>query len=217
MEDTFGARGRYWSEKAPFLSRWLWVLFWLVIPQSLASLLSGNILPAEYDGLLLLGQAFQLIYYLGCGLVLLKLSPLLSRYRTAGVCYAAGGVVSAAAALLPVSDDAGGLAMAVSLASLLGTLALLAAEYQECMGHSELVEELNPDLSRQWRRLWKLFIGCYAALFVSVLLLAFSALLALFVTLAGTLGLLAVMILKLIYLYRTTSLFRRLAREIPEP
>ena len=192
------------------------MLFWLVIPQSLASLLSGNILPAEYDGLLLLGQAFQLIYYLGCGLVLLKLSPLLSRYRTAGVCYVAGGVVSAAA-LLPVSDDAGGLAMAVSLATLLGTLALLAAEYQECMGHSELVEELSPDLSRQWRRLWKLFIGCYAALFVSVMLLFVSALLALFVTLAGTLGLLAVMILKLIYLYRTASLFRRLAREIPEP
>lgn len=217
MEDTFGARGRYWSEKAPFLSRWLWVLFWLVIPQSLASLLSGSILPAEYAGLLLLGQAFQLIYYLGCGLVLLKLSPLLSRYRTAGICYVAGGVVSAAAALFPVSDDASGLAMAVSLASLLGTLALLAAEYQECMGHSELVEELNPDLSRQWRRLWKLFIGCYAALFVSVLLLFVSALLGLFVTLAGTLGLLAVMILKLIYLYRTASFFRRLAREAPEP
>lgn len=218
MEDTFSPvpHNQYWSEKAPFLSKWLWLLFWLVIPQALASLLSGDVIPADYSALLLLGKIFQLIYYLGCGLVLLKLSPILDRYRTSGICYLAGGVVTIATDLLPVSDETSTLALLVSLAGLLGVLALLAAEYQECMGHSELLEDVNLDLSRQWKKLWKLFIGCYAALFVSVLLLFVSALLGLFVTLAGTLGLLAVMILKLIYLYRTAMFFRRFPRETPE-
>ena len=210
MEDSFGAaaRNQRWSEKAPFLSKWLWLLFWLVIPQALASLLSGNVIPADYSALLLLGKIFQLIYYLGCGLVMLKLSPILSRYRTAGLCYLIGGVVTTATDLLPVSDETSTLALWISLAGLLGVLLLLAAEYQECMGHSELLEDLNLDLSRQWKKLWKLFIGCYAALFVSVMLLFVSALLGLFVTLAATLGLLAVMIVKLIYLYRTAMFFR---------
>ena len=210
MEDSFGAaaRNQRWSEKAPFLSKWLWLLFWLVIPQALASLLSGNVIPADYSALLLLGKIFQLIYYLGCGLVMLKLSPILSRYRTAGLCYLIGGVVTTATDLLPVSDETSTLALWISLAGLLGLLLLLAAEYQECMGHSELLEDLNLDLPRQWKKLWKLFIGCYAALFVSVMLLFVSALLGLFVTLAGTLGLLAVMIVKLIYLYRTAMFFR---------
>lgn len=211
MEDSFGAaaRNQRWSEKAPFLSKWLWLLFWLVIPQALASLLSGNVIPADYSALLLLGKIFQLIYYLGCGLVMLKLSPILSRYRTAGLCYLIGGVVTTATDLLPVSDETSTLALWISLVGLLGVLLLLAAEYQECMGHSELLEDLNLDLSRQWKKLWKLFIGCYAALFVSVMLLFVSALLGLFVTLAGTLGLLAVMIVKLIYLYRTAMFFRQ--------
>ena len=89
MEDSFGAaaRNQRWSEKAPFLSKWLWLLFWLVIPQALASLLSGNVIPADYSALLLLGKIFQLIYYLGCGLVMLELSPILSRYRSPGLCY----------------------------------------------------------------------------------------------------------------------------------
>ena len=214
MEDSFGAaaRNQRWSEKAPFLSKWLWLLFWLVIPQGLASLLSGNVIPADYSALLLLGKIFQLIYYLGCGLVMLKLSPILSRYRTAGLCYLIGGVVTTATDLLPVSDETSTLALWISLAGLLGVLLLLAAEYQECMGHSELLEDLNLDLSRQWKKLWKLFIGCYAALFVSVMLLFVSALLGLFVTLAGTLGLLAGMIVKLIYLYRTAMFFRQFPR-----
>lgn len=229
MEDTFSPvpHNQYWSEKAPFLGKWLWLLFWMVIPQALASLLNSDLFGPEpvfrYTYLFVpqyvirfLGILLKVIYYLGCGLVLLKLSPILDRYRTSGICYLAGGVVTIATDLLPVSDETSTLALLVSLAGLLGVLALLAAEYQECMGHSELLEDLNLDLSRKWKKLWKLFIGCYAALFVSVLLLFVSALLGLFVTLAGTLGLLAVMILKLIYLYRTAMFFRRFPREAPE-
>lgn len=221
MEDSFGAvpHNQYWSEKAPFLSKWLWLLFWMVIPQALASLLNSDLFGPEpvfrYTYLFVpqymirfLGILLKVIYYLGCGLVLLKLSPILDRYRTSGICYLAGGVVTTATDLLPVSDETSTLALWISLAGLLGVLLLLAAEYQECMGHSELLEDLNLDLSRQWKKLWKLFIGCYAALFVSVMLLFVSALLGLFVTLAGTLGLLAVMIVKLIYLYRTAMFFR---------
>lgn len=217
MTENFGDSPRNsWklAEKAPFLGKWLWILFWLVIPQSLASLLTSDLFAGQ-PVLSSLGQIMQLIYLLGCGLVLLKLSSQIARYRTAGICFLVGGMINAAFSIIPVPAAGSALAVWGSLIIVAGGIFLMVGEYHEYMGHSELLEGVDWELSDKWRKLWKWYIGCFIALLSSIVVITFSPFLGLLVTLAAIIGLLVVLIRKLVYLYRTAMIFRNWDAEPP--
>ena len=217
MTENFGDSPRNsWklAEKAPFLGKWLWILFWLVIPQSLASLLTSDLFAGQ-PVLSSLGQIMQLIYLLGCGLVLLKLSSQIARYRTAGICFLVGGMINAAFSIIPVPAAGSALAVWGSLIIVAGGIFLMVGEYHEYMGHSELLEGVDWELSDKWRKLWKWYIGCFIALLSSIVVITFSPFLGLLVTLAAIIGLLVVLIVKLVYLYRTAMIFRNWDAEPP--
>ena len=217
MTENFGDSPRNsWklAEKAPFLGKWLWILFWLVIPQSLASLLTSDLFAGQ-PVLSSLGQIMQLIYLLGCGLVLLKLSSQIARYRTAGIYFLVGGMINAAFSIIPVPAAGSALAVWGSLIIVAGGIFLMVGEYHEYMGHSELLEGVDWELSDKWRKLWKWYIGCFIALLGSIVVVTFSPFLGLLVTLAAIIGLLVVLIRKLVYLYRTAMIFRNWDAEPP--
>lgn len=202
------APSRCWSEKAPFLGKWLWVLFWMVIPQALASLLMSDFFAGQ-PALTYLGQALQIIYLLGCGLVLLKLSSALERYRVAGICYLAACAVSLLSLFLPAPETGSALAVFTSIVSSVSGLALLVGEYMEYRSHSELLEEVDQRLSRKWRILWRFYIACFLVLLCTIVVMLLSPILGFFITMAALVGLMAVLVVKLIYLYCTAMIFRR--------
>lgn len=217
MTENFGDSPRNsWklAEKAPFLGKWLWILFWLVIPQSLASLLNSDLFAGQ-PVLGSLGQSMQLIYLLGCGLVLLKLSSQIARYRNAGIYFLVGGMINAAFSIIPVPAAGSALAVWGSLVIVAGGIFLMVGEYHEYMGHSELLEGVDWELSDKWRKLWKWYIGCFIALLSSIVVITFSPFLGLLVTLAAIIVLLVIMIVKLVYLYRTAMIFRNWDAEPP--
>lgn len=197
-----------WTEKAPLLGKWLWVLFWLAIPQALASLLMSSLFSSQSLPYLL-GQIMQVVYLLGCGLALLKLSSAMDRYRTAGICYLIAGAINIVFSIIPVPAVGSGLAVLVSLVSLVSGIALLIGEYHEYRGHNELLEDVNPALSVKWRILWKWYIGCFIALIGSIVVMFLSPVFGLMVSLTAAVVLVAVLVFKLIYLYRTAMVFRR--------
>lgn len=197
-----------WAEKALLLGKWLWVLFWLAIPQALASLLMSSLFSSQSLPYLL-GQIMQVVYLLGCGLALLKLSSAMDRYRTAGICYLIAGAINIVFSIIPVPAVGSGLAALVSLVSLVSGIALLIGEYHEYRGHNELLEDVNPALSVKWRILWKWYIGCFIALIGSIVVMFLSPVFGLMVSLTAAVVLVAVLVFKLIYLYRTAMVFRR--------
>ena len=197
-----------WTEKAPLLGKWLWVLFWLAIPQALASLLMSSLFSSQSLPYLL-GQIMQVVYLLGCGLALLKLSSAMDRYRTAGICYLIAGAINIVFSIIPVPAVGSGLAALVSLVSLVSGIALLIGEYHEYRGHNELLEDVNPALSVKWRILWKWYIGCFIALIGSIVVMFLSPVFGLMISLTAAVVLVAVLVFKLIYLYRTAMVFRR--------
>ena len=206
--DNVPLRPQRWTDKAPFLGRWLWVLFWLAVPQAMASLLMSSLFSAQSLPYLL-GQILQVVYLLGCGLVLLKLSAVLACYRLAGICCLICGAVNAALSVLPMPAADSFLASLIPTISVTSGLLLLLAEYRECRGHSELLEEVDPALSRKWSILWKWYITCYLAMVGSILLLLILPALGLMVSLTAAVVLIAVLVFKLVYLYRTAMVFRR--------
>ena len=210
MAENFGDTPRNsekWAEKAPFLGKWLWILFWLVIPQSLASLLNSDLFDSQ-SVFRFLGLLLQAAYLLSYGLVLLKLSSHIARYRTAGICFLVGGIVNILTSVLPTLTSGDGLPLLLSLISLVSGVFLLVGEYQEYMGHSELLWDVDVELSDKWHKLWKWYIGCFLALLASIVVILLSPILGLLVTLAAAIGILVVLIVKLVYLYRTAMIFR---------
>ena len=212
--DTVPLHPERWTDKAPFLGQWLWVLFWLAVPQAMASLLMSSLFSSQSLPYLL-GQILQVVYLLGCGLVLLKLSSQIARYRTAGICFLVGGMINAAFSIIPVPAAGSALAVWGSLIIVAGGIFLMVGEYHEYMGHSELLEGVDWELSDKWRKLWKWYIGCFIALLSSIVVVTFSPFLGLLVTLAAIIGLLVIMIVKLVYLYRTAMIFRNWDAEPP--
>lgn len=205
--DTVPLHPERWTDKAPFLGQWLWVLFWLAVPQAMASLLMSSLFSSQSLPYLL-GQILQVVYLLGCGLVLLKLSSILARYRTAGICYLIACAVNIVFSIIPSPAVGSGLAVMVSLVSLVSGVALLIGEYYEYRGHHELLEDVSPTLSEKWRILWKWYIGCFIALIGSIVVMFFSPVFGLMVSLTAAVVLIAVLVFKLVYLYRTAMVFR---------
>ena len=207
------------GEKAPFLGKWLWLLFWMVIPQALASLLNSDLFGPEpvfrYTYLFVpqyvirfLGILLQVIYYLGYGLALLKLSSAVDRYRTAAICCLVSGAISLLSFLLPALTSGDGLPLLLGFMNLIGGIIMMVGEYQEYMGHSELLEDVDIELSDKWRKLWKWYMISFGVLLGSVVFLIIGPILGLLAALAGGVGLVVVVIIKLVYLYRTAMIFR---------
>ena len=62
------------AEDAAVLARWLWPLFWLIVPGTIAGLMSDDTLSAYWPGLVIPGEILGFLCSMAYGLLLLKLA-----------------------------------------------------------------------------------------------------------------------------------------------
>ncbi|MBQ8390684.1 MAG: hypothetical protein IJX52_06875 [Oscillibacter sp.] len=194
--------------RAPVLGKWLWVLFWLVVPGTIAGILTMDAF--EETAFYTFGTVLNAVCTLAYGFILLKMSDVCGHYRTACICM----VVSAAgnAAVELIWED--GSPTWVLLPLVLLAIAALAGVYREYLGHSEMLEGVDGELAEKWRKLWKWYIISFAVTIGGIFAALISPVLAIFVVLGGAIAAVVVSILKLVYLYRTAKVFRALAEEV---
>ena len=207
--ETTGGGSRLNREDAAALAGRLKVLFWLVVPGTIAGLMSDEALSAHWPDLASLGEILGILCSVVYGLLLLSLAKVNGGYRAAGACtlfvVAAGVIVQ----VLTGSEDPHNVERSIALIlTFLSGVAALVGEYTECTSHAEVLEPVDIALSQRWRRLWKWYIGAYLALFAGIFVTLLSAWLGLLVMTASTVGSLVVAILKLVYLWRTARTFR---------
>ena len=198
------------AETAPFLQKWIGLLFWLVLPQLAANLMTNETVAARFPFLTLPGQILSFLCLLAYSLILLKLSSRSSFYRTAGICSlfsAAAGVVTA---LLSSAEFLGN-APAILLL-LVSAIISLTGEYNEYNGHREILEGVDAVLQKKWADLWKWFLISSVALLGSLMVILILPLLGIFTLLAGCVILVVVCLLKLVYLYQTARAFGRISQ-----
>lgn len=193
------------AKRAPVLGKWLWFLFWLVVPGSVASLLSLEIIAESAPGVFLAGEILSALCSGAYGLILLRLSSEEDRYKTAGLCVLAGAAVSALIAFISGGGEAPTWTLLLSLPA---AIASLVGEYNECAAHSIMLDGLDNELSEKWEQLWKWTLGCYCGLIGGLVLVFIIPVLGLLVVLASAIGVLVTSILKLIRLYGTAQAFR---------
>ena len=206
--ETTGGGSRLDREDAAALAGRLKVLFWLVVPGTIAGFLSDEALSAHWPDLALLGEILGILCSVVYGLLLLSLARVNGGYRAAGVCtlfVAVAGIIIQSLGGGDPRNVERGIALILTL---LAGVAALVGEYTECTSHAEALEPVDLELSGKWRRLWKWYIGTYLALFAGIFVALIFAWLGLLVVLASIIGMMVVAILKLVYLWRTARTFR---------
>lgn len=189
--------------RAPVLSKWLQLLFWLIIPSTVADILTQNFLTEAIPALALPGHILSGVCILAYGAILLRLHKEEEKYGFAGGCTMLAGVLNLLSATV-----LGGSEGWVLVLSIVTAIISLVGQYQEFMGHSAVLVEADAELSEKWEKLWKWNIGTTVAILAATILVGIAPLLMLLVILAGCIAAIVVSILKLVYLYRTAQVFK---------
>lgn len=193
------------ARRAPFLGKWLWLLFWLVIPSALSGFMTNDNVVESFPNLYLPGQILSGLCSLAYGLILLKLSSEDEGYHKAGLCYLVGASVAAVGVLIKLGNSEAKLPLLVTLPVV---IVEMVGYYREVNAHADVLSGVDNILSEKWRILWKWYIGMLGAIVGSIIVVLISPFLGLLVMLAGIIGTIVVNIMKLVYLYRTAKLFR---------
>ena len=193
------------AKRAPVLGKWLWIIFWLVIPSSIGSIMSHETTAKILHGLLMPGQIINAICSLTYGAILLKLGSEEDRYRTAGICSLIAGVSSALAAMINGGSDG---ATWILIFTIPAAIVAIVGEYNEYMAHSAVLSGADNELSEKWEVLWKWYIGLFLGMFGCIIVMLILPILGAIAILGCAIGTVVVSILKLVYLYRTAKIFR---------
>lgn len=197
-------RRRELDRRAPLLGKWLWPLFWLVIPSVLGNLMTNETVVSAFPGLRLPGEAVTTLCTLAYGVILWQLRRLEDGYRAAAVCRAA---VAATGVLAIFLTGEGGAVVALLLL-VPALIVQMYGTYREYNAHAAVLDGADDAQAENWRKLWKWEIGLVLGLIGCTLLAFISLLLGALALLADAIGLLVTGILRLVYLYRTAKLFR---------
>ena len=115
------------DRNAPVLAKWLWLLFWLVIPSVFSNILTMDTVAGAFPTAGVVGNVLAFLISLAYGVLLWQLREAAGRYRTAALCYLAGGIISGVL-LLPAIPEGNWLWWLLSLPVM---VLELCAAYQE--------------------------------------------------------------------------------------
>lgn len=188
------------ARKAPFLGKWLWILFWLIVPSVVAGLIGNDAVVGLIPALRWPGEILSILCSLARCLILFKLSAEEERYRTAGIL-----ILIAAAVDVVTAGMTGGWTLLLTLPA---AVAGLVGQYHLYMSHAEVLRGVDSVLAEKWRNLWKWYIGALCGTIVGIIFMLLGPRLGLVLTLAALIAILVVSILELVYLYRTAKCFR---------
>lgn len=187
------------ARKAPVLGKWLWLIFWLIIPSAIGSIMAHESTVKLLPELEMPGQIIEAICTLTYGAILLKVSTEEYRYQPAGICALAAGAFSVVSVF--AGDRTSIFAVPVAVIAVVG-------EYHEYMAHSAVLADVDSELSWKWEELWKWYIGLELGMFGCFFVMLITPVFGALAFLGCAIGTLVVSIVKLIYLYRTAVIFR---------
>ena len=192
-------------KRTPFLGKWTNILFWLIVPGVIASLMTMDVFQQKVPTIYLVGEILNILVNISYGLVLFRLSVMNEHYRTSGICCLITAVSGALMTILPIGDIA---ALSLVLAIPMAVVSIF-GEYHEYTGHAEGLREIDYEMSEKWYSLWKWYIGVNGAMIGGIVLMLLIPGLGALIVLGASIGVLVVEVLKLVYLYQTSKVFQK--------
>ena len=188
------------KEKAPFFTKWLTYLFWLVVPNVISNIMTNNTFETNAPGIYFIGNIINIIVVFIYAFILLQLSKEEKLYKNAVICR---GITILTAILLLLTD----INSIIIITGIAAIVFMFIGEYYEYKAHSHVLVGIDDVLSEKWNRLWKWYIGVIVAFAAGIVLIFISVIIAAFLIIASEIGILVVGIMKLVYLYRMSKVF----------
>lgn len=176
---------------APILAKWLWVLFWLLIPSELSGIMTNDTVARVFPAFELLGNILSFLCCLAAVFILWKLSEVHGGYWKAAQAQAAVAVLSLLSVILLAASGEPGIVMFAALPII--PLSLVVT-YYKCQAGAEVLTHVDVKLAEDWRKIWKWNLWLTLGLLVLPTLCA--------------IGLLAVIVAEWVTLYRSAQTFR---------
>lgn len=193
------------AKRAPVLGKWLWLLFWLIIPSTAANLMTLETLAELAPALYKSGKILNALVLAAYAMILIRLASEEDRYRTAGICVLVSCGVSILLAVISGTAETPPWTLLISIPA---AVVSFVGEYNEYMAHAAVLTGVDNELAEKWEKLWKWYIGLFCVMFGSIVVIVIFPLLGAIAVMAAAIGVLVVNIAKLVYLYRTAKLFR---------
>ena len=187
--------------------KYLSYLFWLLIPNIIAGMFANNYTSASAPGLYTVGTIIKIICMIAYAFFLWQLQTEERLYKMAAL-------LSLAAAVWSVVDefflDDTVLTLLAVVFNLIGLALSLAQRYYMFEAHSEITYKIDPELSQKWLKLRKRNCIAYGLIGIGLILLAIP-LIAAVCALVGSIMLIVLGIMELVYLYRTAQVCKKAA------
>jgi len=190
------------ARRAPFLGKWLWILFWLVVPSEISGIMTMDKVVEAFPLLRIPGLVLGIVCSLVYSLILLRISSEHESYRLSGLIGIGCTVLEAGILVL---GSTGGLVVFISL---IKNVVVLFVKYHEFKAHGESVYPVDTKLSLCWEWLWKWKLYSIAGLTGSIVLMIISRFLGVVLLYASLIFVVVISVLKVVYLYRTAKAFR---------
>ena len=194
-------------QTVPILAKWLTVLFWLIVPIEISSLLTNDIIADIQPTLVFIGHGLYLASVICYAFILLYLNKVDEKYKRAGIFLLLAEGIYLLLTLMPGRDTQ----TWVTLLSIPQIVLQALAVYNEFHGHAAALLGFDNDFSAKWETLWKWNMRFLLAAGAAILLAFILPLIAIVLVFVSTIGSMVIQIIKLVYLYRTSQLFRHYA------
>lgn len=183
------------------LDKVFYLLFWLMIPGTVGIVLSPELLAKWFPALGVIGGYIRFLSSLAYGIVLFSQYKRQWEYRIAGILSVVACVLRFIRDNNAPPEGTGSLMTVIGLAA--GVIQLVSV-YKEFTAHSEVMTGVD-ELAYKWRRLWTWTIGAYCAVLGSVIVAIIAPLLGVLLVLAGSIGMIVVEIVKVVYLHHSAQ------------
>ncbi|MCI8387763.1 MAG: DUF3795 domain-containing protein [Clostridiales bacterium] len=191
-------------EKSQLLAKWLFPLFYLMIVSMVFDLIPSSLINSSLV-LSIISTVASLIIILLYTYFLYKIRPASDRYgRAAKFRLISAGLVIIASIINSFNEDIAALAILISIPTVV--ISFLAV-YQEYTAHSDVLVGIDNELSDNWSKLWKWYIGLCLGNILLPIVGAFG-ILGVFILIAYMIALIIISVLQFVYLHRTAVTFR---------
>lgn len=187
---------------AQALAKWVKILFWMVVPIELFTLLGHERVTEIFPILEFPASVASGVMQLVCAWVLLQMSKIDEVYRKPAIFLGLAALLGVISGLIP---DTNGWGLLFSIPTLVISLM---ASYHEFMAHAEVVAPFDVELSEKWNKIWKWYLFGMIGIFAGVFLTFILGILGALFMLACVVLLGVATILKYVYLYRMMKLFQ---------
>ncbi len=203
--------------KAPFMAKWLMILFWVMIVSGIVGLLASERMESLLPELYYTASVANAVCGIVHALILLKLSCEEALYRKAAYCsfVATGislmGVIVVLLGDISITDIGFGTFMLALIVVIGAAIIAFLGEYYKYKAHANVVRDISEAMATKWEELWGYYVKILIALMVLLMFGSAFGIIGIIASLIVLVLFAVVSIMEYVYLYEMAKLFQALA------